>query len=310
MRVVVALGGNAILQRDDVGTATEQRATIREACESIAALCEHGHSLILTHGNGPQVGRLLMQDEALPGQFPPLPLDVLVAQTQGQIGYLMQQEMSAALRRRRASRPVVTLVTQVVVDPADPAFMRPAKPVGPRLSEQRAAEYRARGELLAQDADGRWRRVVASPEPVAIIEWDTLSALVTAGAVPIVAGGGGVPVVREGNSLRGIAAVVDKDLTAALIADIVHAEALLILTDVERVVRGFGTADPQPIERITAGDARAGVDSGEFPPGSMGPKMLAAARVAESGKIAAIGALWQAADVLAGRAGTHVVSGR
>lgn len=308
MRVVVALGGNAILLRGETGTIPEQRAAIRDACEAIVPLCAQGHELVLTHGNGPQVGRLMLMDEALPAQFPPSPLDVLVAATQGSLGYLLQQEMSAALKRHRAPRPCVTLVTQTIVDPADPAFLRPTKPVGPWLSPERAAQLRARGDHVGEMKGGGWRRLVPSPMPEAIVEWDVLSAVLSAGAVPIVAGGGGIPVVREGNSYRGVPAVVDKDLAAAVVAEVIRADVLLILTDVEQVQTGYGTPDARALDRITAAEARAGVESGEFPMGSMGPKLLAAAQAAEHGARAVIAALPQAARALAGEAGTTVVA--
>jgi carbamate kinase len=308
MRVVVALGGNAILRRDERGTIAEQRAAIREACEGLATICEAGHELVVTHGNGPQVGRLMLQDEAMPERVPRFPLDVHVAETQGQLGYLIQQELSAALVRHHVARAVASVVTQVVVDAADPGFIRPTKPVGPFLSAKGAAEYRARGIAVEEASGGGWRRVVASPEPVEIVEADALRALLSAGVVPIAAGGGGIPVVREGSSFRGVAAVIDKDLAAAVLVTAVEADTLLILTDVDQVVRGFGTASAEPVAKVTAAEARLGLENGEFPRGSMGEKVLAAARAAEAGARAVIGSVEHVADVLDGRAGTEVVA--
>jgi carbamate kinase len=308
MRVVVALGGNAILRRDERGTIAEQRAAIRDACDGLAAICEAGHELVVTHGNGPQVGRLMLQDEAMPDRVPRFPLDVHVAETQGQLGYLIQQELAAALVRIHIERPVVSVVTQVVVDAADPGFIRPTKPVGPFLSAKGAAEYRARGIAVEEVAGGGWRRVVASPEPIEIVEASALRALLAAGVVPIAAGGGGIPVVREGSAFRGVPAVIDKDLAAAVLVSAVEADTLLILTDVDQVVRAYGTARAEPVAKLTAADARAGVESGEFPRGSMGEKVLAAARAAEAGARAVIGSLERVADVLDGRAGTEVVA--
>jgi carbamate kinase len=305
MRVVVALGGNAILRRGAQGSIAEQRAAIREACGGLAVIAAE-HELILTHGNGPQVGRLMLQDEALPDRLPRFPLDVHVAETQGQLGYLLQQELSGAFARARLARPVATIVTQVIVDAADPGFIRPTKPVGPFLSAKGAAEYKARGIDVAEVSGGGWRRVVASPEPVEIVERDVLRSLVGSGVVPIAAGGGGVPVVREGNGLRGVAAVIDKDLTAAVLVEALGADVLLILTDTDRVIAGFGTDQARPLSTLTVAEAREGVESGEFPRGSMGEKVLAAARAVEHGARGVIASLNDAAEALAGRAGTVV----
>jgi len=309
MRVVVALGGNAILKRGDRGTVAEQRAAIREASEGLARLCIDGHELVVTHGNGPQVGRLMLQDEAMPDRVPRFTLDVHVAETQGQLGYLIQQELAAALRRAGIARDVATVVTQVVVDANDPGFADPSKPVGPFLSAKGAAEYRLRGITVVEVSGGGWRRIVASPEPLEIVEAEAVRALLSDGVVPIAAGGGGIPVVREGEALRGVAAVIDKDLAAAVLVSAVDADALLLLTDVEQVVRRYGTDHTEPIAKLTVGDARAGVESGEFPRGSMGEKVLAAARAVEAGARAVIASLENATEALEGTAGTEIVPG-
>jgi carbamate kinase len=309
MRVVVALGGNAILKRGDRGTVAEQRSAIREASDDLARLCIEGHELVVTHGNGPQVGRLMLQDEAMPDRVPRFTLDVHVAETQGQLGYLIQQELAAALHRAGVERGVVTVVTQVVVDPNDPGFTDPSKPVGPFLSAKGAAEYRLRGITVIEVPGGGWRRVVASPEPLEIVEAEAVRALLSDGIVPIAAGGGGIPVVREGETLRGVAAVIDKDLAAAVLVSAVHADALLLLTDVEQVVRGYGTDRAEPVAKLSVNDARAGVESGEFARGSMGEKVLAAARAVEAGARALIASLDHATEALAGTAGTEIVPG-
>jgi carbamate kinase len=307
MRIVVALGGNAILPRGERGTIAEQRAAVREACLPLAQLCADGHDLALTHGNGPQVGRLMLQDEAMPEQLPRFPLDVHVAETQGQLGYLIQQELARALHDAGAAREVVSVVTQVVVAADDPAFARPSKPVGPYLSRKGAAEYRARGTPIAEAPGGGWRRVVPSPAPSAIVEAGVVRALLDRGSVVIAAGGGGIPVVPDGEGYRGVPAVIDKDLTASVLARALAADLLLILTDVDQVVRGFGTADARPLATLTVAEARAGLDRGEFPRGSMGEKVLAAAEVAAAGARAVIASLAAAGDAVAGRAGTEVV---
>jgi len=309
MRVVVALGGNAILKRGDRGTVNEQIAAIHEACAGIARIASEGHELVVTHGNGPQVGRLMLQDEAMPDRVPRFSLDLHVAETQGQLGYLIQQELTVALARAGVPRSVATVVTQVVVDGNDPGFEHPSKPVGPFLSAKGAAEYRLRGIPVAEAAGGGWRRVVASPEPLEIVEADAVRALLSDGIVPIAAGGGGVPVIRDGEELRGVAAVVDKDLAAAVLTATVAADVLLMLTDVDHVVRGFGADDEQLLDKLTVRDARAGVVSGEFARGSMGEKVLAGARAVEAGARAVIASLEHATEALAGTAGTEIVAG-
>lgn len=298
MRAVVALGGNAIWPRGGRGTVAAQRAAIREACDPIAAFVDG--ELVITHGNGPQVGRMLLLDESMPEEHPRYALDVHVAETQGMLGYLIQQEMFAAVGRHGDPRPCVTIVTQVEVDPADPGFVRPTKPVGPFLSEKGAAEYRTRGIPIGAASGGGWRRVVGSPEPISIVEVHAIEALLAAGTIPIVAGGGGIAVVREGNGWRGVPAVIDKDLTASVLARQLKADLLLILTDVDRV----RDADGRELERLSVADARAGVEAGVFPRGSMGEKVLAAASAAEAGVRAVIARIDSAVDAAEGRAGT------
>jgi carbamate kinase len=307
MRVVVALGGNAILQRGEHGSANEQRAAVREACEGLGELAAAGHDLVVTHGNGPQVGALMIQQHAAEHSVPAMPLDLLVAQTQGQLGYLMQQELTGALRRRHIDNPVASLVTQVVVDAADPAFARPTKPVGPHLSAEQARELRRASIPVTELPGGAWRRVVPSPRPREIVEREALRALVASGVVAIAAGGGGVPVVAEGSGYRGVEGVIDKDLTAALLATAVDADALVILTDVERVVIDRGTRRERAASRLTVADACAALEDGQFPPGSMGPKIEAAVAAVKEGRRAVICGLAQAAKALDG-AGTEIVA--
>ena len=305
MRVVVALGGNAISERGALGTIGEQRAAIGRACEGIAAIAAEGAELVLTHGNGPQVGRLILADEALADLEPRFPLDVHVASTQGLLGYLLQQQLGPALRRARAPRPVVTLITQVIVDESDPAFEHPSKPVGPYLSAKGAAEYRARSIPIAEASGGGWRRVVASPEPLEVVEVAAIRAALDAGHVLIVAGGGGIPVARGTDGLSGVAAVIDKDATAALVTLAIDADLLMILTDVDGVYARFGADDAERIEHLPASDAHAGIQDGTFPRGSMAEKVLACAKVAEAGARAVICSLGDARAALRGRAGTR-----
>lgn len=325
MRVVVALGGNAILPAGSPrGTADEQRATIAVAAAGLAGLAAAGHELVVTHGNGPQVGRLMVQQRAAEIEVVPQPLDVLGAQTQGAIGYLVQQQLGPALAAAGIPRAVAALVTQVVADPADPAFGRPDKPVGPHYTEAELEVLAARaGQALPGRVDddvevdgatyrragATWRRVVASPVPVEVVELDAVRALLAAGVVPVCAGGGGAPVARHRDgALTGLEAVVDKDRTAALLTRSLGADALLVLTDVDRVVLGFGTAAARPLDRLTAADARRHLADGTFPTGSMGPKVAAAVEVAEAGATAVITSPDLALEALEGRAGTHVVA--
>jgi carbamate kinase len=307
VRLVVALGGNAILRRDERGTAAEQRAAIREACDGLADLAASGHSLIVVHGNGPQVGALMIQHDAAREKVPAMPLDVLVAQTQGGLGYLLQQELDAALRGRGMPNQCVTIVTEIVVDPSDPAFARPTKPIGPYLSKADAGSLRRSGVAVVELPGGAWRRVVASPRPKEIVEEASIRALVASGAVPIVAGGGGVPVVPTDDGYRGVEGVIDKDLAAALVADVVEAGALVILTDIERVILDRGTRNERAVPKMSIEEASAAMANGQFPPGSMGPKIEAAIHAARAGRRAIIASLGSAGKALHG-AGTEIVA--
>ena len=297
MRIVAALGGNALLRRGEPLDMPTQRANARVAARALAEL-GRDHELIVTHGNGPQVGLLALQAAASEAVTP---LDVLGAESDGMIGYVLAQELGNAM----PGREVVTVLTQVVVEPSDPAFGTPSKPIGAAYASREAADAASDGERWAIAADGRfWRRVVASPEPRAIVELEAIRRLAAGGVVVICAGGGGVPVVRAPDgSLAGVGAVVDKDLTAALLAINLRADALLLLTDVDAVHVDHGMATERPVSTATPDELRALA----LPAGSMAPKAEAAARfVASTGAQAAIGRLEDAPDLLAGRAGTTV----
>ena len=301
MRVVVALGGNALLRRGEPLDADVQRRNVRLAARSVARLARD-HQLVVTHGNGPQVGLLALQGESY-RDVRPYPLDVLGAETEGMIGYLIEQELVNEL----PGRNIITLLTQVVVDPKDPAFKTPTKPVGPLYTEDDARRLaRERGWTVAADGD-RFRRVVASPEPLRIIELQAIRLLVEAGALVICAGGGGIPVaVDEAGAIRGVEAVIDKDLSAALLAAALHADALLMLTDVAAVYTDWGTPAARPIRSAFPAQLRRL----NFPAGSMAPKVEAACRFVEAtGGVAGIGALDDAAAILQGQAGTLIRSG-
>ena len=308
MRVVIALGGNAVSPGQATGSVEEMRSALAETASVLADLVAAGTSLVLTHGNGPQVGRLLLQQELASSEVPPMPMDVCGALSQGQLGYLIAQSLDNELRRRSLDVRVLTLVTQVVVDGRDPAFRRPSKPVGPSYERPQAqAIAHATGHVFAIQPDKRWRRVVASPKPVRFVEEGPLRALVDSGHVVVAAGGGGVPVVEDRGQLHGVEAVVDKDRTAALLVSAVGADMLLVLTEVSQVQVGYGTDRARSLDRLTVAQARELLAAGEFPEGSMGPKVEACAQVAENGGRAAIGALSEAAAVLAGTAGTLFV---
>jgi carbamate kinase len=303
VRIVVALGGNALLRRGDKPDAAPQRHHVAEAAAALAPLAA-AHQLVICHGNGPQIGVLALESQADPALSGPFPLDVLGAQTQGMIGYWLVQE----LRNAGVTRPLAALVSQAVVDAADPAFGHPAKFIGPVYDKARARALASRlGWAVAADGPG-WRRVVPSPRPLGLVEVDTVTALADAGTLVVCGGGGGVPVTRAADGrLAGIEAVVDKDLTAAALAISLAADRLLVLTDVPAVMRGFGTPAATQIRTLDT----AAVAGLSFPAGSMGPKIAACAEfAAATGHPAAIGALADAAAILAGQAGTTITAAR
>jgi carbamate kinase len=298
VRVVIALGGNALLKRDEPLEADLQRRNVKIAARSVAAVAAH-HQVVVTHGNGPQVGLLALQSEAY-RSVRPYPLDVLGAESEGMIGYMIEQ----ALVNELPGRNVVTLLTQVIVDPNDPAFQAPSKPVGPVYPEEEARRLAAaRGWTVAANVCG-FRRVVASPEPKRIIELNAIRILVEAGALVVCTGGGGIPVaVDDAGTIRGVEAVIDKDLSAALLATDLRADALLMLTDIAAVETDWGTPAARPIRQATPEHLRRL----HFMAGSMGPKVEAACRFVEAtGGMAAVGALQDASAILRGHAGTVV----
>jgi carbamate kinase len=308
MRAVVALGGNALSPPGASGTAAEMRSALRKTAELLAELVERGVNLVISHGNGPQVGRILLQQEYAADHVPPMPMDVCGAQSQGQIGYLLVQALDSALRRRGVDTRALCLVTQVVVDGRDPAFRRPTKPVGPsypRPEAQRIANET--GYVFTIQPDKQWRRVVPSPKPVRFVEEAPLIQVIEAGHVVVAAGGGGVPVVEHRRELRGVEAVVDKDLTAARLAMLVHADLLLILTAVDKVYVGFGTPAQRALDRLSVEEARGLLAAGEFPEGSMGPKIEACLDFVDAGgDRAVITSLARVVDAVFATAGTSI----
>jgi len=295
-RLVVALGGNALLRRGEPLEAEIQRVNVERAARAIAELAEE-HELVLTHGNGPQVGLLALEADAYQA-VEPYPLDVLGAESQGMIGYLIVQAL-----RGETDASVVAVLTEVVVEADDPAFAQPTKPIGPVYTKSEARRIAAEhGWDVARDG-AYYRRVVPSPQPLEIVELDSVAALLSRGSIVICAGGGGIPVVREGERLRGVDAVIDKDLTAALLAERLDADRLLILTDVPYVERGWQTSAPTPVEWTTPAE----LQSLDFAAGSMAPKVEAACRfVRRTGREAVIGSLEELAAIAAGKGGTRV----
>ena len=300
MLIVVALGGNALLRRGEPLTAQSQRENVRQAAAGLAELLEAGLRLVITHGNGPQVGLLALQSAAGPVESAQ-PLDILGAQSEGMIGYLIEQELDSRLPDGQL---IATLLTQTRVSAADPAFATPTKPIGPVYDEATAGRLATeRGWHIARDGD-KWRRVVASPEPLDILEIKVISLLVGHGVVVICAGGGGIPVVeRADGSLIGVEAVVDKDLASALLARRLNADMLMLLTDVDAVYTDFGTPTARALGRVRPED----LVSSRFPAGSMGPKVAAAAAfAANTGRPAAIGRLADAMAIIRGERGTRI----
>lgn len=304
-RVVAALGGNAFATPDGRITVERQFAFAREALSCLGPLLRPPFELLLSHGNGPQVGHQLARAELALGRAYPLPLDVCVAQTQGELGYVLERTLRDLLS---GARPVVTLVTEVEVDPADPAFGDPLKPVGPFLDEAGAAALRARGASVRDDAGRGLRRVVPSPDPRRVLEAEVMARLLDQGVLVVAAGGGGVPVVATARGWRGVEAVVDKDLTAALLADAVGAGLLLLVTDVPCAYTDFRAARRAPVGRVGAARARALLAEGHFEPGSMAPKIEACLRFASRpGRRAVVCDPPSLAAALRGEAGTIVL---
>jgi len=301
VRTVVALGGNALLRRGEPAEAAIQRAHVLEAASALAELAARDE-LVITHGNGPQVGLLALEADAYKA-VAPYPLDVLGAESQGMIGYMLAQALGSEL----PGRDVVAVLTQVLVDPDDPGFVAPTKPIGPVYSEQEARALAAdRGWTIAPDGE-HFRRVVASPEPKGIVELEAIERLVAGGSVVICAGGGGIPVFVDGDGLHGVEAVIDKDLTAALLAEALGAERLIVLTDVSGIMHDWGTDDATRIPAATPDELRAL----SFASGSMGPKVEAACRFVEhTGGEAVIGSLAELDLVSRGEAGTWIAPAR
>ncbi len=310
-RVMIALGGNAIKQPHEKGTFEEQMENVGTACQQIAEIARKGYQIAITHGNGPQVGNLAIQQEQGAHMVPAQPLFILGSMTQGQIGYMMQQNLNNELASE--GKEVATIVTQVIVGKEDPDFDDPSKPVGPFYDEETAKKLGAENGWLVKQVrptgDKTWRRVVPSPKPLGIAESAVIKKLVESGTIVIASGGGGIPVLRNGSSkLEGVDAVIDKDRAGAKLAEEVGSDIYLILTDVEYALKNFGSDNEEPVRKVKVDEAKQLISEGHFKAGSMGPKMGAALSFVEAGgDHAIITSLDKAVDALEGKTGTHIV---
>ncbi len=306
-KIVIALGGNALQSGNGKATAQAQLEVVKKTCEHIADISSKGYEVGVVHGNGPQVGRILLASETARDVTPAMPFDVCGAMSQGYIGYHIQQALRFALAQRKHSVPVATIETQVVVDRDDPGFKNPTKPIGPFYSEEEAKKLEAeRGYSIKEDAGRGWRRVVASPIPKDIVEIDAIRTLWPT-TITVSVGGGGIPVVEnEDGSLEGVAAVIDKDFGAELLAEKVNADILMILTEVEKVAINFNKPDQKNLDKLSIADAEKYIQEGQFAPGSMLPKVQAAMKFVKAGsnKKAIITSLNKAVDALEGKTGT------
>ena len=306
MKIVLALGGNAL-----GSTYAEQTVAVCETARAVVALAAQGHQIAIAHGNGPQVGMIQQAFDPYTASKnqPPLPLPVDVAMSQAYIGYALQQALRDELRLSGSTTEVATVLTQVVVDEADPAFQNPTKPIGLFMTEEAAHAFAAAtGATVKEDAGRGWRQVVASPKPVDLVEKESIRLLTGAGVLVIACGGGGIPVVKDGDRLRGVPAVIDKDFAAETMAELLNADLLMILTAVERVAIRFGKPDQQEKAVMTCAEALRYADAGEFAPGSMLPKVQAAVRFAQSqsGRVSIIASLQQAEAAFRGESGTKI----
>ncbi len=308
---LIALGGNSLVRSEDEGTAEEQFDMMGETCENVAEMIDDGYDIVFTHGNGPQVGSILIQNESASDEVPPMPLDVCGAQSQGQIGYMFQQTLKNKLKERGIERSISSIVTQVEVEKDDPAFEEPSKYVGPAYSEEEVKEIKKeKNWTLKRNSEGHYRRVVPSPKPHRIIESEVIEDLVFSGEesyIVIAAGGGGVPVIKEDGHLKGVEGVIDKDRASAVLAADIDETFFIMLTSVDKVYLNFNEEDEEPIDSMTAEEAQKYLDEGQFPPGSMGPKIEASIHfLKHGGEKVLITTPENLLDALEGEAGTYI----
>lgn len=308
---LVAMGGHAFIQKGEQGTIEDHERNAQQIAHFLMTLVERDYKMVVTHGNGPQVGNLLIQHESAISETPELPLDVLVAMTEGSLGYILQQALLNQLRERDVRRYVVTVVTQVMVDEKDPAFENPTKPIGPFLTREVAEQRREqRGWRVREDAAKRgWRRLVPSPTPTRVIQRDMIRQAAMSGHLVIACGGGGIPIkISDKDEYAGVEAVVDKDLTSSVLASNIGAELMIILTTVEQVYVNFGKPDQKPLGAVTLEEIERLYEDGHFPPGSMGPKIRAVIQFLRAGgKRALITDPASLPAAIEGRAGTHFI---
>ncbi|RKY82188.1 carbamate kinase [candidate division KSB1 bacterium] len=308
--IVIALGGNAITREFEEGNIFQQFANTRKSLVSIIDMVQEGYNVVITHGNGPQVGNALIRVEEARHIVPPIPLGVLVADTEGGMGYMIEQSLQNMLIRKGLRKRVVTILTQVIVDKNDPSILEPTKFVGPFFKEEEVEKIRKeRGWILKKDSDRGWRRVVPSPYPLQIAERDTIRELVYRGTIVIACGGGGIPVyIEDDGTLEGVDGVIDKDRASAVLADDIGAEQLHILTAVDKVALNFGTKDQKDLDVLTKAEARKYLEAGQFPAGSMGPKIEAAITfLNKGGKEVLITSVENYSLALQGKTGTKIV---
>jgi carbamate kinase len=306
---VIAIGGNSLIRSKEQVGLNDQLATVKETCKHIAAMVARGWNVAVTHGNGPQVGFLIRRAELALQELPMIPLEFAGADTQGCIGYMIQQSLMNEFKALGIEKKAVTVVTQVVVDQKDQAFQKPSKPIGSFMTEAEAKRHaREDGWVVVEDAGRGWRRVVPSPEPQRIVEIEAIKELLDKGYVVICVGGGGIPVIEKGDQLEGIAAVIDKDYASSLLATQIKADSLIISTAVDKVALNYGQPEQKELDRMTVAEAESYLASGQFPAGSMGPKIKAIVRYLKNG--GGKGLITSPAEVVAaleGKTGTHIV---
>jgi len=307
-RAVIALGGNALIKEGQKGTIYEQFSNTRKSTKSIVQMIKNGWDVVITHGNGPQVGAILLQNKEAKNITPSMPLGICVAESEGLIGYMIQQCLSNTLKREHIDKSVIALITQVIVDEDDPSLFHPTKPIGPYYTEDEAKQMEKDGIKMIKQPRG-WRMVVPSPDPQRIVESHIIRQMLDDGIIVIASGGGGMPVVeKEGWGLTGLEAVVDKDLASERLAEAIDADLLLILTEVEKVFLNFGTPDQKALDKVTLNELKKYYKEGQFPEGSMAPKILSAIRFLEAGGrkviISHIDKGWEAVQE---KTGTHIV---
>lgn len=307
-RAVIALGGNALIKEGQKGTIYEQFSNTRKSAKSIVQMIKNGWDVVITHGNGPQVGAILLQNKEAKNITPSMPLGICVAESEGLIGYMIQQCLSNTLKREHIDKSVIALITQVIVDEDDPSLSHPTKPIGPYYTEDEAKQMEKDGIKMIKQPRG-WRMVVPSPDPQRIVESHIIRQMLDDGIIVIASGGGGMPVVeKEGWGLTGLEAVVDKDLASERLAEAIDADLLLILTEVEKVFLDFGTPDQKALDKVTLNELKKYYKEGQFPEGSMAPKILSAIRFLEAGGrkviISHIDKGWEAVQE---KTGTHIV---